>query len=180
MAYITRHGAASESLHAHKDELKRKGFGSSLLDGQKRPILEQTLIHWRSWLKQPTSLHSAVFQKRHTGYTQDVCGVLFFNLFTGLSFLFSPFPYLFLFWSFHTYSWRIFKLFSKTRCRTSSSDWPIAASLVYFSGYRRFIKKIYIYIKCYIDVFVHSWCQFWGISGHRKCFYMLVYYVYFF
>lgn len=73
---------------------EKESFGSSLLDGQKRPILEQTLIHWRSWLKQPTSSHSAVFQKRHTGYTQDVCRVLFFNLYNGLSFLFSPFSLL--------------------------------------------------------------------------------------
>lgn len=39
--------------------------------------------------------------------------------------------------SFHIYSWRIFKRFSRTCCWTSCSDWPIAASLVYFSGYRR-------------------------------------------
>lgn len=41
---------------------KIKDFGTSFYDTWRQSILEQTLFHWRSWLKWLTSSHSAVFQ----------------------------------------------------------------------------------------------------------------------
>lgn len=137
VAYITHHGAASESLHAHEDELKRKASGVPCWMVRSGPSSNKLLFTGEAgWSSLPP--HTLQYSKKGTRDTHRMfVGFCFLIYIMVFLFCFLLFPYLFLFWSFHTYSWRIFKLFSKTRCRTSSSDWPIAASLVYFSGYRR-------------------------------------------
>lgn len=62
------------------------------------------------------------------------CLVIFFNLFLWVFFFFS-------FWVFTFTAEGYLNCFQKTCWQTSSSDWPIAASLVYSSGYRR-LKNI--------------------------------------
>ena len=99
------------NLCAHvADELKTKDFGKSLSWTEKDgPSPEQTLIHWRSWLKWLTSSHSAVFQNGTQDKLMTLVASYFLKLFTCLFFFFFFPPFL----SFHIYSWRIFKPFFK-------------------------------------------------------------------
>lgn len=54
-------GCCSVFVHAQTTNWEPR-FRDLWLDGPRRPIHEQTVIHWRSWLKWLTSSHSAVFQ----------------------------------------------------------------------------------------------------------------------
>lgn len=110
VAYISHQGTASESLCAHGWRTENERLWEVfVVDGERRSIPEQTLIHWRSWLKWLTSSHSAVFQNGTQDEHMTFVGLYFLKLCTCLFFFF----FFLLFLSFHIYSWRIFKPFFK-------------------------------------------------------------------
>lgn len=90
------HGTVSESLYASGWWTENEMTLGTVLDCQRRSILVQTLIHWRSWLKWLTSSHCSI-PKWHTGWTQNFCRVIFFK-FIYVSFFLSPFFLFVLFW----------------------------------------------------------------------------------
>lgn len=130
VAYVSRRGTVAESSPARKWRTESEDFGNSdwtVRDGPSANKLLSTGEAGWSGLPPHTLQYSKMAHRMNTGL---IVGYLRFK------FIYMSFRFLFVL-SFHIYSWRIFKQFSRTCCWTSFSDWPIAASLVYFSGYRR-------------------------------------------
>lgn len=69
------------------DKLKNERL--VVLDAQRQSTVEQTIIHWRSWLKWLNSSHPAVFlMARRINKTQDFFSLLFSIFILHFSFLF--------------------------------------------------------------------------------------------